>query len=125
MQDRIRSVSIMVTNKCPLQCEHCGPRSGPWEDGSIDLETLVTTLADARALICSVINYTGGEPFILGKKLIEMVQLSASRFFITRITTGAYWSHSPEAARKRLAPLAEAGLQQLFISVTDSHRKFV
>ncbi len=125
MREGIQVLSILATNKCPLQCEHCGPRSGPWEDGSIDLDTLATILEDARDAGCRVINYSGGEPFVLGKKLIEMVGMSASRRFITRITTGAYWSNSDKVASRRLVPLVEAGLNQLFISVTDSHRKFV
>ena len=120
-----RCLSIMVTNQCPLQCAHCGPRSGPWATGSIDFEVMAAALDDARERACQVINFSGGEPFILGHKLVEMVKAATTRGLLARITTGAYWSPTAQAAEKRLKPLAEAGLSQLFISSSDSHRAFV
>ncbi|HKP71519.1 MAG TPA: radical SAM protein [Pyrinomonadaceae bacterium] len=115
----------MITNQCPLQCAHCGPRSGPWAKGSIDTDVLLAALDEARERACQVINFSGGEPFILGQKLVEMVKATTDRGLMARITTGAYWSPTAEAADKRLKPLAEAGLRQLFISCSDEHRAFV
>lgn len=115
----------MVTNQCPLQCAHCGPRSGPWAKGAIDFEVVAAALDEARERSCQVVNFSGGEPFIIGQKLVDMVKAVAGRGMLARITTGGYWATSAEAAEKRVKPLAEAGLRQLFISCSDEHRVFV
>jgi organic radical activating enzyme len=115
----------MVTNQCPLQCAHCGPRSGPWAKGSADIEMVTAALDEAQARRCQIVNFTGGEPFILGNKLAEMVQAATDRGLFTRVTTGAYWSRTPKAAERSLQPLQAAGLRQLFISCSDQHREFV
>lgn len=125
MKQTIVSLNIMVTNQCPLRCAHCGPRSGPWAKGVLDMEVVEAALSEARARSCQVINFTGGEPFIIGEKLLSMVEAAAAKNFVVRITTGAYWATSAAAAHKRLEPLSRAGLRQLFISCTDAHRAFV
>jgi MoaA/NifB/PqqE/SkfB family radical SAM enzyme len=125
MKHQIGSLNVMVTNQCPLRCAHCGPRSGPWAKGALDVEIIFAALDEARARACRVVNFTGGEPFILGATLVELVRAAAGREMIARITTGAYWSTSAEAAARRLEPLAGAGLRQLFISCSDAHQSFV
>lgn len=118
-------LTVIVTNQCPLRCAHCGPRSGPGEKGALDLETVIAALDAARSRRFVIVNYSGGEPFILGGKLVEFVRVAADRGFIPRVTTGAYWSPGPAEAKRRLDPLVDAGLQQLFISCSDAHREFV
>jgi MoaA/NifB/PqqE/SkfB family radical SAM enzyme len=115
----------MVTNQCPLRCAHCGPRSGPGEKGALDLATVVAALDEARRHSCRIVNFSGGEPFILGRLLVDFVRATSERGIWPRITTGAYWSNNAEAARKRIEPLAQAGLRQLFISCSDAHRVYV
>lgn len=120
-----RCLTLIITNQCPLQCGHCGPRSGPWASGSMNLEVIVAALDEARARDCQVINFSGGEPLILGNKLVKMIQAATERGLLTRVSTSAYWSKTSQAANQRLKPLAEAGLRQLFISSSDFHRTFV
>lgn len=125
MKASMQSLNIMVTNQCPLQCAHCGPRSGPWAKGYLELELVISLLDEAKTRSCQLVNFTGGEPFILGSKLVEMVQSAAERGLIARVTTGAYWSNSAKAAEARLDPLVGAGLRQLFVSCSDAHRVYV
>lgn len=125
MKRSFSCLTLMVTNQCPLQCAHCGPSSGPWAKGSIDSETLEAALDEARARSCQIVNFSGGEPFVLGHRLVELVRAATERGLVSRVTTGAYWSKTREAAGRRLRPLAEAGLGQLFISCSDEHRAFV
>lgn len=118
-------LTIMLTNQCPLRCAHCGPRSGPKEKGALDLETVTQALDEARTRSCLMVNFSGGEPFILGQFLTDCVRAAAAREFLPRITTGAYWSATETMSARRLDPLAEAGLRQLFISCSDAHSEFV
>jgi len=91
----------------------------------MDMDVLTEVLDEAVARACQIVNFSGGEPFILGHKLVEMISAASARGLRTRITTGAYWSSSAAKAAQRLKPLAEAGLNQLFISSSDSHQQFV
>jgi MoaA/NifB/PqqE/SkfB family radical SAM enzyme len=125
MKRHIDCLTIMLTNQCPLRCAHCGPRSGPGERGALGLELIISTLDEARERLCRVVNFSGGEPFILGDSLIDFVKAAAERSMIPRITTGAYWSNSAAAAKRRLEPLVAAGLRQLVVSSSDAHREFV
>jgi Radical SAM superfamily len=115
-------LTIMVTNQCPLQCAHCGPMSGPMQKGALGLDVVERALDEALRRSCQVVNFSGGEPFILGQTLVKMIRASSERGLLSRITTGAYWSGTPEDAKRRLIPLASAGLNQLFISTSDAHR---
>ena len=125
MSPTFRCLTIMVTNRCPLRCAHCGPRSGPQERSEIELETVIAALEEARKRSCQMVNFSGGEPFVLGRKLVDMVQAAVARGLLTRITTGAYWSRTLEMAAQCLQPLAQQGLHQLFISYSDQHGEFV
>ena len=118
-------LTIMLTNQCPLRCAHCGPRSGPKEKGALDLSTVTAALDLARSRSCRMVNFSGGEPFILGQFLVDCVRAAAERGILPRVTTGAYWSATETMAARRLDPLVEAGLRQLFISCSDSHSEFV
>jgi pyruvate-formate lyase-activating enzyme len=122
--NEIAVLTLQVTNKCPLKCAHCGPESGPDQRGSLSVAEAVSCMEDARARDCRVVNFSGGEPFVLGAALTEMVAFASSRSLVSRITTGAYWSPNADGAARRLEPLAKAGLKQLFISRSDGHNEF-
>jgi MoaA/NifB/PqqE/SkfB family radical SAM enzyme len=115
----------MITNRCPLNCAHCGPESGPAEWGDLDPDTMVRMIHEAAAHGCIGVNLSGGEPFLLGIKLLPVIEAARMAGLICRITTGAYWSRTLESARRHLQPLAEAGLSQLVLSCGDSHQQFV
>jgi hypothetical protein len=69
-----------------------------------------------------MVNFSGGEPFASGDNLTALVATAHGLGLRTRVTTGAAWSPDRERAALRLAPLARAGLDQLFISVSDPHQ---
>jgi MoaA/NifB/PqqE/SkfB family radical SAM enzyme len=123
--ETLNCLTIAATNQCPLKCAHCGTLSGPDKKGSLETSKVIEAIEEAKKLNCQIINFSGGEPFILGDTLIEMVKAATEAGLVVRITTGAYWSRTQEAALARLQPLAEAGLRQLIISATDGHREYV
>lgn len=122
MKHTFSCLTIMVTNQCPLQCAHCGPMSGPSQKGALGMDVVERALDEALRRSCQGVNFSGGEPFILGQTLVKMVKASSERGLLTRITTGAYWATTLEEGMRRLTPLASAGLNQLFVSTSDAHR---
>ena len=125
MGESFNCLTILVTNQCPLKCAHCGPRSGPNATGALSNEDIEPLLDEAVRRKCKLVNFSGGEPFLLGKILVQMIRSTASRRLLSRITTGAFWARTPTVAGARLTALAEAGLKQLFISCGDTHAKYV
>lgn len=118
-------LTLMVTNRCPLSCAHCGPESGPGATGELEEAAMTKSIRAAAAEGCIGVNISGGEPFLLGRRLLPLIETARTAGLICRITTGAYWARTPEFARRQLQPLVEAGLAQIALSCGDSHQQFV
>jgi hypothetical protein len=88
-------------------------------------ETITRALGVAARDGCDIVNLSGGEPFILGKKLDAIVALVREAGLPVRISTSAYWATNGAGARRRIETLAAAGLTQLFISHSDEHAQYV
>ncbi len=68
---------------------------------------------------------SGGEPFLLGRDLSELISACADHGKMTRIVTNGYWAVDEARARERLRPLLEAGLNEINFSTGDDHVEFV
>lgn len=121
----IRCLTLMLSNRCPLQCVHCGPTSGPRESGDLSFEQITQSIDDACRIGCDGINISGGEPFVVYDLLSRVVEYSAAKKVWTRVTTGAYWAATAQRSLDRLQPLAEAGLSQVCVSTSSSHAQEV
>lgn len=117
-------LSIALTNKCPLQCKHCGPSSGPDQDGHLGQDLINRLLREASKINIPLVNFSGGEPFVYRKLLAESIQTASSLKIRSRVTTGGYWATSLKASLLSLEPLKHSGLSELFISVSDAHLEF-
>ncbi len=119
-----RSFAIHVTYTCPLACAHCCFSSNPKNRDRLHVDHVKATidqLPDGIGLIA----FTGGEPFLLGQDLVDLVARAASRRAVTRVVTSAYWARTPTVADRWLRRLGEAGLNELSISWDDYHEQFV
>jgi MoaA/NifB/PqqE/SkfB family radical SAM enzyme len=65
--------------------------------------------------------FEGGEPFLERATLIEGVRRSSRLGFQVGIVSNGYWGTSRTAARARLRPLVEAGLNTLALSTDALH----
>lgn len=118
------SFAFHVTYTCPLRCAHCCFHSGPENKFRLPAATIldfIDSLEDSIELVA----FTGGEPFLLGERLVQAVARAAQRGFVVRIVTSAYFGADRDAARKRLSAVSEAGLSELSISWDDYHEEFV
>jgi organic radical activating enzyme len=113
-----------VTYTCPLACAHCCFGSSPELKDSLDPSFILGTIDEIPDFI-KLVAFTGGEPFLHGNNLVKYVARAVSRGFVTRIVTSAYFGKTPAIARKKLAPLVDAGLKELSISWDDFHEEFV
>lgn len=72
-----------------------------------------------------IVVFTGGECFLLGDKLTEIVRHVGSLNKMTRVVSNGYWAISYEEAIRRLEPIVSAGLTEINFSTGDNHQKYV
>ena len=117
-----RELIIHTTYRCPLTCSHCCFHSGPSVEHSPDYERWLALINAIRLPSIESVVFTGGEPFLLGGKLDELINAAKRKRLKVRIVTSAYWAKTLPVAEKRLSQLKEAGLDQLSISWDDFHQ---
>ena len=121
-----RQLSILTTRQCTAACDHCCIGSSPRATQAIPVERIRRLIEEAtRVPSIELIGFTGGECFLLGKALDELVGLASSYGFRTRVITNAYWAVNDSAARKRVAGLRAQGLGEMMISTGTFHQRFV
>ncbi len=80
-EHKIDFMWLEVTNKCNLKCVHC--YNDKLNDGSYfesrDNENRMRVITDAYSLGCRKIQFIGGEPFLLGEKLLELVEFTKNK----------------------------------------------
>jgi MoaA/NifB/PqqE/SkfB family radical SAM enzyme len=117
--------AIHVTYTCPLSCAHCCFSSHPENKDKLPIAHIIETIRTLDQSTIQMVAFTGGEPLLLGDKLVDAVREASSRGFVTRVVTSAYWGKNLSVARKRLEELKEAGLQEISISWDYFHEEFV
>ncbi|GHV62254.1 hypothetical protein FACS1894195_3990 [Bacteroidia bacterium] len=68
---------------------------------------------------------TGGEVFIYGYRLAELIQHASSKGLLTRVVSNAYWAKDYNSAFNKIKKLKEAGLNEINVSTGDDHLEFV
>lgn len=69
--------------------------------------------------------FTGGEPFVYYREILEVLKATRALNFRVRIVTAGHWARSVEVAKEKLLPLQENGLTELSVSTDPSHQAFV
>jgi hypothetical protein len=117
--------AIHVTYTCPLTCAHCCFSSSPERTESLAIDHIMETIQALDTSTIQVVGFTGGEPFLLGKKLNDIVRAASNRGFATRIITSAYFGKHDFIVQRKLTELRDSGLNELTISWDEYHEKFV
>jgi hypothetical protein len=121
----INSFAIHVTYTCPLECAHCCFSSSPRNKDSLPIATILESIKSFSGSTVKMIAFTGGEPFLLGSKLDDVVRAAKSIGVTTRVVSSCHWAVTPHIALKKLRSLSDCGLDELSISWDDFHEKFV
>lgn len=108
---RFNMVFLAVTNKCPLQCEHCydwNPDSIKTDLSSLELKRIVKTIQNKGV---SHLQFLGGEPLLESKKICEVVKASdpGTDFWIT--TSGYSLDYN------KALELKTAGIKGIIVSL--------
>jgi hypothetical protein len=91
-----------------------------YEDIVKHIDEVTKTFPSVKVLVI-----TGGECFLLGNDLDNIIAYSTKKGLSSRVVTNAYWAGTPDIAKKRLHDLVDAGLTEINFSTGDDHQKFV
>jgi pyruvate-formate lyase-activating enzyme len=122
-----KSMTIIVTAKCPLRCRHCAvgisgePISAPLPRLREDDVKRAIHLASTGNY--EVVNFAGGEPFLVTPLVAPGIAECRSLRLKSFITTAPIWAKSMEKARTLLAKLP--GLDYLILSYDKYHLEFL
>ena len=120
------TLSIITTHQCTAACEHCCFTCTPYVTKAIPharLDSLIDETAEVPSI--KIVVFTGGECFLLGKKLDALIARAAAMDLQSRVVTNGYWAVTRGAALKRVDAVAKAGLSEMNISTGMEHEKYV
>lgn len=123
----LRSGGVMLTYQCNQSCRHCSYRSRPgageWMTDEL-LEKALDLLAGERRLID--IHLAGGEPTLNPELLLKAIRMALAKGLrLSYVETNGFFADTPDKARSMLAPLKEAGLNAVLVSVSPYHNEFL
>jgi hypothetical protein len=118
----LRELHLIFTYCCTMECDHCFVWGSPDQSGVMTLEQ-VRRIFDQGQDLGSVrsVCFEGGEPFLYYGAFLEGVREARARGWKAEAITNAYWATSREDALLSLRPLAEAGLEALYVSEDVHH----
>ena len=120
------TLSLITTHRCTAACDHCCFSCSPDVLDHIPIPNLYRYIHEAAELpTMKVVVFTGGECFLLGKELDNLIKTAAGHGFFTRFVSNGYWAISPKAARKRMEQLVACGLTEANFSTGDQHAVYV
>lgn len=121
-----KSLTVILTNQCNAECDHCCMNSGPGRTETVDIKTVRTAideLHERRPL--DVVVFAGGEATLVKSTLRQAIQHCASKGISTRLVTNASWAKTRETAERVLGCLRKDGLSELNFSADDFHLPFI
>jgi organic radical activating enzyme len=123
----LSNIGLLLTFKCTTACPHCVVEAGPHRKEEMLLEQAFSWIEQARAYGngCQIVGLalTGGEPFCILDKLIQVSNYGQQLGFIVSVVTNAYWASTEEAALAVLQKLP--AVRMLSISTDAYHQKTI
>ncbi|MDX1436709.1 MAG: radical SAM protein [Anaerolineales bacterium] len=119
---KLDSLHILLTYTCNYECDHCFVWGSPRLPGVFTLEGITQVLHQAHDTgTIREIYFEGGEAFLYYPLLLESIRWATALGFSTGVVTNGYWATTEDDARLWLAPLLEAGLDAVDVSIDDFH----
>ena len=120
-------LTFITTYTCTSACKNCCFQCNPKRKEKLTVDEM------KRYIDASIESYsslkllvlTGGEPFIYGKQLEDIVRHAVSKGLMTRIVSNGFWAKNYDTAYKKIESLIKAGLTEINFSTGDDHLEFV
>lgn len=121
-----REIAIMVSRTCNIACRHCGIDSSPQNKERMSLEAAQALVLDAATVPnMRKITFTGGEPLMVPKEMLSLLEMCRNLGLSTRIVTNGFWAKTPKRGRALLKDLRDAGLTEINFSADIFHLEYM
>lgn len=121
--ESLKSLVLLMTLRCPLECAHCVVESNPRRREELDIETMRQLIREGKQLGVQTLGLTGGEPMLNPKLVYNLHSLATSLGMKTIMITSAFFAVTKARAIALLEPLAD--LHLLGLSTDSYHQDFV
>jgi hypothetical protein len=117
----LSGLHLLLTYQCTFECDHCFVWSGPFQTGTMTVDTVDHIIDQAEQLgTIKWIYFEGGEAFLYYAILRHGVLRAKQRGFKVGIVSNAYWANSESDALEWLEPIASS-IDDLSISSDGYH----
>jgi hypothetical protein len=118
----LTGIHVLLTYRCPYECDHCFLHCGPHSEGTFTRARLAELLDQAvETGTVEQVYFEGGEPTLYWPLLLEGIRRARARGLTTGLVTNAYWAETVDDAALWLADLRDAGLGALTLSDDRFH----
>jgi hypothetical protein len=125
----LRSIGILVTYRCNIECSHCYINCGPHRTGVLELDLAERILRGAKdlGLDGSGIHVGGGETFLYFDRVVEILGIAEQLDMtpLAWVETNCFWCKSDDIVRDRLTTLRDAGAGKIWLSTDPYHQEHV
>lgn len=121
-------ISLFTTFRCNAACENCCSGCRPNRGATMSLEQMkryVDLCIAAYPDTITRLALTGGECFLLGDDLKEIIQYGTRKGLSVDVISNGYWGQSYRNAFNILTELKKAGLKEITFSTGKDHQKWV
>ena len=119
---KINSLHVLLTYVCNYECDHCFVWGSPQQSGTFTLAQLENVFEQAQEVhTIKGFDFEGGEPFLFHPILVRAVQRATELGYATGIVSNGYWAENVGDAMAWLAPLVDAGLNEILVSSDIFH----
>src|SRR5262249_51878420 len=88
-------LGLYLTNRCNIQCRHCGVMSGPRERGRLPIQAIVAQIpALAADGAVKALHVSGGEPFLYQDDLCALAAAAKAHGLAFGVNTNGFWARS-------------------------------
>lgn len=118
-------VTLFTTFRCNAACENCcsGCRPGVGRTMTLDeMKYYIDTCIQAYPESIRAVSLTGGECFLLGDDLDEIIRYAKQRGLDAILISNGFWGKSYSEATKRIESLKQSGLSSITFSVGEDHQ---
>ncbi len=122
----VDTLTVFFSWKCTFRCAHCGFSCGPDRSERLPLQEVLAAIEAVSAKSgVRMIAYSGGEPFLHYRDLLECMTLAHGKGLDGGVVTNCYWAVNHDVTELRMGQLTALGLAEVIVSVDDYHLRFV
>lgn len=118
-----RKISFQITWRCDIRCGHCVQDHTKQDLDNNACKKIIRETSDLGLI--DTVGFTGGEPFVVYERLLDLVLFSHKLGLKSTVVTNARWAKNAKLVRERIGTLHAVGLERIAISFDSFHADFV